>query len=303
MTDEEKKRERELDQRDRRQARRQEWEKIKSLGWKARVQYFWDYYKFVLVIIFVAVLVISIVRNMIIGAVTNDLLNVSVLNPDVVGSDTAQLEEDFIVASGGVGKNEEISFDSTISIVPDGTTQMDTTGYMKLFVYAAAGSIDVVLAPESIIDFVQEKGMLIEMEDLLGGERIAEYEADGALYRDTVPPEEDGSLGTEASQTEEMAAAEESLISSESGAAAGETELEGSAAADTPSEDGMASEAAQEEETYIYGIRIDQYGVIGNYDLYSDEPVYLGVIGNTNHEDYVLKFIDFMSGKEISDDE
>ena len=79
MTEEEERIEMELRRQDRQKARQEEWEKIKGLGWKARAGYLWDYYKFVLVILVFVIVGISIVRTMIIGSMTDMILEVAVL--------------------------------------------------------------------------------------------------------------------------------------------------------------------------------------------------------------------------------
>ena len=73
MTDEEKKQQKELWKQDQIRERQEEWQKIKSLGFGARLQYFWDYYKIVLVIVIIAVFVIYLIVNMIQGSPHADL--------------------------------------------------------------------------------------------------------------------------------------------------------------------------------------------------------------------------------------
>ena len=67
MTEEEEKREKELRRQDRAQAREMELRKIRELSGKERIRYFWDYYKFVLVIILVVSFTAYIIVNMIGG--------------------------------------------------------------------------------------------------------------------------------------------------------------------------------------------------------------------------------------------
>ena len=47
---------------------------------------------------------------------------------------------------------------------------------------------------------------------------------------------------------------------------------------------------------HIYGIRVDENGILDNYIFYGEEPVYLCVAGNTRHEDTVRTFLEFMKG-------
>ena len=167
MTEEEERIEMELRRQDRQKARQEEWEKIKGLGWKARAGYLWDYYKFVLVILVFVIVGISIVRTMIIGSMTDMILEVAVLNTDTLASDAVLLREDFTDYLGGLGKHEQIQIDTSVNVVENARSQADMMGDMKLTVFAAAGELDVCLAPENIMIYLQKKGMFRPWDDLL----------------------------------------------------------------------------------------------------------------------------------------
>ena len=224
MTEEEERIEMELRRQDRQKARQEEWEKIKGLGWKARAGYLWDYYKFVLVILVFVIVGISIVRTMIIGSMTDMILEVAVLNTDTL----------------------------------------------------AAGELDVCLAPENIMIYLQKKGMFRPWDDLLTEEERSAWAGDFYMAPD---PDEDAltdqALGLSGESEEEQTEG--------GGPAAG--------AGDT---DENAHSAGDEE--HIYGIRVDENGVLDNYIFYGEEPVYLCAVGNTKHEDTVRKFMEFMKG-------
>ena len=125
MTEEEERIEMELRRQDRQKARQEEWEKIKGLGWKARAGYLWDYYKFVLVILVFVIVGISIVRTMIIGSMTDMILEVAVLNTDTLASDAVLLREDFTDYLGGLGKHEQIQIDTSVNVVENARSQAD----------------------------------------------------------------------------------------------------------------------------------------------------------------------------------
>jgi hypothetical protein len=65
-------------------------------------------------------------------------------------------------------------------------------------------------------------------------------------------------------------------------------------AADSDEGDGKADSFKSRE--HIYGIRVDENGILDNYIFYGEEPVYLCVAGNTRHEDTVRTFLEFMKG-------
>ncbi len=337
MTEEEIKKEKELRREDSRRERQEEWDKIRSLGWKARIQYFWDYYKFVLILIVALIFVISLVRTMITGALTDVLLNVAVLNPDTLSSDTVLMEEDFGNYLGGLGKREEIHFDSSIYIKENPLSQADTMGETKLTVFSAAGSMDAGLVPEEVFNYLQPKGVFKNLDDLLDDERKSAWA--GELCYAEEPPEltEDGAAadteGPAETETGDFAAAaaKESTGDSTDTAAKESTGDSTDTAAkestgdstDTAAKEsiGDSADAAAKEDTgkseeetaeagagdhegkSIYGVRVDENGRMDDYIIYGDEPVYLCVFSTAKNVDTALKFLDFMKGMEKSEAE
>ena len=144
MTEEEERIEMELRRQDRQKARQEEWEKIKGLGWKARAGYLWDYYKFVLVILVFVIVGISIVRTMIIGSMTDMILEVAVLNTDTLASDAVLLREDFTDYLGGLGKHEQIQIDTSVNVVENARSQADMMGDMKPMIAEKAPIINKI---------------------------------------------------------------------------------------------------------------------------------------------------------------
>ena len=82
MTEEEKKHQKELWKQDRIRARHEEWRKIRSMGAGAKLQYFWDYYKIVLVIAASILLIAYLAVTIIHGSRTRTLLYACFLNAD-----------------------------------------------------------------------------------------------------------------------------------------------------------------------------------------------------------------------------
>jgi hypothetical protein len=279
MTEEEERIEMELRRQDRQRARQEEWEKIKSLGWGARIGYFWDYYKFVLVVLIFVIVSISIVRTMIIGSMTDMILEVSVLNTDTLASDAALLREDFVEYLGGLGKHEEIQIDTSVNVVENARSQADMMGDMKLTVFAAAGELDVCLAPENIMIYLQKKGMFRSWDDLLTEEQRSLWAPEFYMCPD--PDQKaltDQALGTGGESEKDPQ----------------EEGPDSASAADSDEGDGKADSFKSQE--HIYGIRVDENGILDNYIFYGEEPVYLCVVGNTRHEDTVRTFLEFMKG-------
>ncbi len=301
MTEEEIKKEKELRREDNRRERQEEWDKIRSLGWKARIQYFWDYYKFVLVLIVALIFIISLVRTMITGALTDVILNVAVLNPDTMSSDTVLMEEDFGNYLGGLGKREEIHFDSSIYIKENPLSQADTMGETKLTVFSAAGSMDACLVPEEVFNYLQPKGVFKKLDDLLDDERKSAWA--GELCYAEEPPEltEDSAVAdTEGPAEENTAESADAAAKENAGDSADAAAKED---AGKSAEEAAEAGAADHEGKGIYGVRVDENGRMDDYIIYGDEPVYLCIFSTAKNVDTALEFLDFMKGMEKSEAE
>lgn len=233
MTEEEKKRQKELEKQERLQARQEELEKIKGLGFGAKIQYFWDYYKIVLVIIVVIIFIIYLIFNVIQGLRTDRLLYVCFLNCDELDADTEGLKAGYIEARGGVDNMQEITFDSSVVVNPNsnGTGQQDVASSIKITSYIGSGSMDAFLTPSYVTEFEQKGGIYMPLEDLLTEEEIRELGENGCLYYASEP--ETDADGAIVMQTELQDAfsteAEMKTSSGDAETAAGTSGISGSA--------------------------------------------------------------------------
>ena len=268
MTEEEKKYQKELWKQDRIRQRKEEWEKIKSLGFGPRIRYFWDYYKIVLVIAAAVALAIYTAATMIHCARTRTLLYACFLNTDELDPDTAHLQEDYIRARGGIEKMQEIVFDSSVDVDPDadGTSQQDVATSLKIAAYTGAGTLDVFLAPFDVTKFEQEDGMLLALDELLTQEEIGNLSGNGCLFYG------------HAFGTDQMT----------------ETPLTGT---DQMTETSFV-DTQPREDMQIYAVRVDPAGVIGNYSIYGDEPVWFSIIGNSSRTEEAVQFMRFLLAEE-----
>lgn len=250
--------------RDRKKERRQEWEKIKSLGWKARLGYFWDYYKIVLIFAAAVLILISVVRTMIRGAMTDRILQVTLLNTDTLNTDTDALRGGFIKQIGGLKKNQDITFDSSITINTDAKSQMDLAADMKLTIYAQAQELDVVLGPAAVMDYVQQEGMFLDLTKVFSSKQLENLEKAGDLYYDAEP-----------------------VI---------ETEKDGTTPVPQADTDMEYLDSEPGEGKKPWAVRVDNGPVLDGYVIYGDEPVYAAVIANTQHKEMSVRFLNYLKG-------
>lgn len=267
MTEEEKRKEKEYLKQEAAKARKEEWEKIRSLGTGARIRYFWDYYKFVLVIGFFVIMAVYFIANMIIGSRIERLLYTCIMNVDEIDADSELLAKDFEQSLGGIGKWERVEFDLSLRIDPDssGTSQADVANTMKMTALLQTGTLDVCIAPPAVTRFLQEQGMLLELDEL---------------------PESEWDLGAVAEDC--LYYAPEPLYDEETGELIlPQTEADGSA------QTGEISERAE----HLYAVRIDQAGVLQRYGIHVGNEVWFSVIGSSDHTEMASKLFDFLLGQ------
>ncbi len=180
MTDEEKKLERQQEKEEQREKRRQERQKIASLHGKKRLQYLWDYYKVWLVFLAIAIVAVNIAVTIVRGLMTKTLLQVSALSADYSAAGD-QMQEDFSSYIGGLKKHEELSFDLSIDLHPGAVTQAEQVADVKLQVQVSSGTLDAVLVPDYAFSYIQQRGMLMSLDDVLSPDEIETYGKAGDL--------------------------------------------------------------------------------------------------------------------------
>ena len=300
MTDEEKKLERQQEKEEQREKRRQERQKIASLHGKKRLQYLWDYYKVWLVFLAIAIVAVNIAVTIVRGLMTKTLLQVSALSADYNAA-SDQMQKDFSSYIGGLKKHEELSFDLSIDLHPGEVTQAEQVADVKLQVQVSSGTLDVVLVPDYAFSYIQQRGMLMSLDDVLSPDEIETYGKAGDLAYASAPDlqalseqdaSEAGTLDPEGESTVRTIAALGSLQNqTEPGTEAAEAEAE------TVAETAAEIHSSPFEGEQIYGIRVDDSGVLSDYAWYpTDQKVYFGIVSNTRHEDMALTYLHYLKG-------
>ena len=302
MTDEEKKLERQQEKEEQREKRRQERQKIASLHGKKRLQYLWDYYKAWLVFLAIAIVAVNIAVTIVRGLMTKTLLQVSALSADYNAA-SDQMQKDFSSYIGGLKKHEELSFDLSIDLHPGEVTQAEQVADVKLQVQVSSGTLDVVLVPDYAFSYIQQRGMLMSLDDVLSPDEIETYGKAGDLAYASAPDlqalseqdaSEAGTLDPEGESTVRAVTALSSLQNqTEPGTEAAEAEAE------TVAETAAEIHSSPFEGEQIYGIRVDDSGVLSDYAWYpTDQKVYFGIVSNTRHEDMALTYLHYLKGAD-----
>lgn len=332
MTDEEKKLERQQEKEEQREKRRQERQKIASLHGKKRLQYLWDYYKVWLVFLAIAIVAVNIAVTIVKGLMTKTLLQVSALSADYNAAGD-QMQKDFSSYIGGLKKHEALSFDLSIDLHPGAVTQAEQVADVKLQVQVSSGTLDVVLVPDYAFSYIQQRGMLMSLDDVLSPDEIETYGKAGDLAYASAPDlqvlseqdaSEAGTLDPEGESTVRTITTLSSLQNqTEPGTEAAEAEAKTAANTEAESDSGMAAPAKSEslpetdtgteassgqaaeihstpsEGEQIYGIRVDDSGVLSDYAWYPiNQKVYFGIVSNARHEDMALTYLHYLKGAD-----
>ena len=294
MTKEEKKREDELLKQEARQARKEEWAKIKSLGPGARLQYLWDYYKHVVVILVLAAVGVHVVITAVKGARTQTLLYACLVNAGGMETGEEEMLADFKERIGGIDERRQlITFDTSLYIDPYSSrmTQQAVTASMKMTTLVHAGMLDALIAPGDVTDYLQQSGYLLALDDILDEELIERLTEAGCLYYDDEPPQ----ILTE--MPEEELPEEEQQSGDRTASGAADTEPEG----DGETGDRKTVYAANtepEEGQKIYAVRVDQTGILERYGLYDAGDAWFSMTGSVRHPDMAKQLLSFLLEEE-----
>lgn len=151
--------------------RQKEWQTIKNLKGKKRLEYLWAYYKFVLVILIIAILAGYMVYTMVSNMNRNKILSVAVVDSILQDQETIdQMETDLLEYIGAKGKHDEVQIDASISSAED---QANTTKLTLSIL--PTGENDIVICGQEVYDRFKEQGAFTPIEEILGGS-YSEYE-------------------------------------------------------------------------------------------------------------------------------
>ncbi|MBQ8816875.1 MAG: hypothetical protein IJZ84_06320 [Lachnospiraceae bacterium] len=157
---------------------REERERVKTQPLKKRLEYFWEYYKWhVLIIAFFLIFTVSMLCHILTSKDTVFMAAFidCVPNEETVDRYTAELEELFGIDT----EEEQLILDSSFQI----STEADPTTTEILFVRIAAQELDVLLAPEDLFDRYIYNDVFIDIREVLSPEQLAYY-GDSFYYVD-----------------------------------------------------------------------------------------------------------------------
>lgn len=158
---------------------RKQWETIRRLKGKDRLEYLWQYYKAVLVAVIAIVLVIYTVAVMVGNGMRDTLLSIVVVDSEASSDEAAsELEQDILDLIGTGGKHDHVE------TVLTATSLDNEESIMKLRVsLSTAGEADVVICGKEVYEEYAAQGAFADMKEVLGDaySSCADYMTDGQL--------------------------------------------------------------------------------------------------------------------------
>ena len=151
----------------RRERRLLEKEKIRGMGMKKKLEYFWMYYKWVLVCVIVGILAIRGGMDWYRNAKTETILSIAPVN---AGSfETEATEQKVREILGSDGEYEQVSIYTNLMTTGE-KGEFEYTSQMAYIAQTQAGTMDVLLMPENVYEHYAPEGCFADMKEVLGEE-------------------------------------------------------------------------------------------------------------------------------------
>lgn len=166
--------------------------KLKDMPPRKKAEYIWEYYKFHILGTIAAIILLSIFIRDYRENRKPVYLDMIVINSDIAYSEENYIRDDYIQYAGIDTGIYNVSIDTGFSISESGMDQMSVANSEKLMAMFAAGTMDLLLGPDSLIDEYGAMGAYMNIEGILTPELRKQLEDKGyELYYTTVYEEDD----------------------------------------------------------------------------------------------------------------
>lgn len=163
----------------RKERRELEKEKLKGMGFRKKLEYIWEYYKPQMAMVVLVIIAFFIGYDIYENSKMVTHLNINVVNGGNYDYEAAEQEVKDIL--GVNGKYDEVMVGG--SLITDATgSEFDYNAQMVFVTQLQAAGLDVVIMPEKLCENQAERGLLADMEEVLGeelynsfGDRISQY--------------------------------------------------------------------------------------------------------------------------------
>ena len=150
-------------------------QKLKNMSWKDRAWYVWEYYKFHLLAVILAIGVLSTIGTMIYRQTFTTRLSVAIINDRSAGASSSALLESDLREYLGCGKKDLIEITEGLmgDFNEESTSQYGYATLAKISALVASKSLDVVIGDQSAIDHYETVSAYQHLEELLSPELYA----------------------------------------------------------------------------------------------------------------------------------
>jgi len=239
---------------------REEREALKHGTFKEKMQYFWDYYKWHVI---VTVAVIAFGASLIYQIVTrkDTALYAAVINGIELDAN-GEYAQGFAEYAGIDQENYEVILDASMRIDLDALDQTTIASSQKLVAYIAGKDIDIFITDSQIMEQYANSDTFHDLREFLSEEQYAEYEPCFYYIDQAVVDEKD----------------------------AAQQNLDSSYVAVYP--DPRNPDAMQ--DPIPVGIYLDQSCPLREHYYFADDDIIIGVVGNTERAEAASGFLDYL---------
>lgn len=166
--------------------------KLKDMPPKKKAEYIWEYYKIpIIIVIAAAVFLITFIRDYRINK-RPYYIDAIAINSDLAYSADNYLLDDFVKYAGVDTDVYNIAVDTSIYIDEEKFDQMTMANSQKVMALFAAGELDVILGPDSIMDNYGRMESFMDLSPVLTGDLTKKLEDAGyEVYYATAYEEDD----------------------------------------------------------------------------------------------------------------
>ena len=143
--------------------KRNQWQALKGMGFKAHWDYFWDYYK-IHVIIGAALLIFVVMLVKDIASGKPYALNAVFINANTMES-TEEIVNDFAQKENIDLEKETVFIDTATSLSLNSLDGMAVTTMEKIYAMIAAKELDVIFADPQIFEYYARNEMFVDLRD------------------------------------------------------------------------------------------------------------------------------------------
>lgn len=147
-------------------------EKLRSMSFRDKLWYIWNYYRFHMVAVVLAIIVAVNVGTVVYHSTFHTALHCMIINSrDEEGFQSEPLEQDF-ASWAGMGKKDEIISETTFLAFGDDASEYIYASMAKISALVAAKDLDVMICDEETLDHYSSMDGYLDLETVLPEELL-----------------------------------------------------------------------------------------------------------------------------------